>query len=233
MNILVTGASQGIGFELVRIFSSDPRHRIMAVSRNYKSLEKLQLLCRETSGNNIHILSQDISAPGFEKVIRAFAGEHLNGIDILINNAGALISKPFEELTGEDFDLMFNVNVRSVFLLIRELLPVFRDMAHIVSIGSMGGVQGSVKFPGLSLYSSSKGALAVLTECLAPELKSRGIRINCLALGAAATEMLQNAFPGYKAPLTASEMAGFIADFALEGHRYFNGKVLPVALSTP
>ena len=108
-----------------------------------------------------------------------------------------------------------------------------RQNAHIVNIGSMGGFQGSAKFKGLSLYSSSKGALAILSECLAEELKERKIFVNCLALGSAQTEMLSEAFPGYHAPLTAREMAGFVVDFATRGHRWFNGKVLPVAVSTP
>ena len=105
--------------------------------------------------------------------------------------------------------------------------------SHIVNIGSMGGFQGSAKFKGLSLYSAAKGAVAVLTESMAEEFKERGIKVNALALGAVQTEMLASAFPGYKAPLTAGQMAEFIADFALNGHKYFNGKILPVSLSTP
>jgi NAD(P)-dependent dehydrogenase (short-subunit alcohol dehydrogenase family) len=154
-------------------------------------------------------------------------------VDILVNNAGLLIHKPVIEFDETDIDNLFNMNVKSAFLLTQALLPLFSKQAHIVNIGSMGGVQGSVKFPGLSLYSASKGALAILTECLALELKDRGVSVNCLALGSAQTEMLKKAFPGYKAPLSAVEMASFIADFALSGHMYFNGKILPVALSTP
>ena len=154
-------------------------------------------------------------------------------VDILINNAGLLINKPFVELDEKDFDAMFNINVRSVFRLSRLLLPLFNRNAHILNISSMGGVQGSAKFPGLSLYSSSKGALAILTECLAEELKDLDIKVNCLALGAVRTEMLEKAFPGYEAPLSAGEMGSYIADFALHGHKYFNGKILPVSVSTP
>ena len=97
----------------------------------------------------------------------------------------------------------------------------------------MGGYQGSSKFPGLSLYSASKGALSILSECMAEELGEKGIKVNCLALGAAQTEMLEKAFPGYQAPLSANEMAEFISDFAINGHRYFNGKILPISVSTP
>ena len=105
--------------------------------------------------------------------------------------------------------------------------------AHIVNIGSMGGFQGSSKFPGLSAYSASKAALHTLTECLAQEFTEQGIKVNCLALGSAQTEMLEKAFPGYESPVMAFEMGKYIADFALTGHRFFNGKVLPVAVTTP
>jgi NAD(P)-dependent dehydrogenase (short-subunit alcohol dehydrogenase family) len=157
----------------------------------------------------------------------------MDKVDILVNNAGLLIHKPFELMEDNDFDRIFRANVKSIFNLTRYLLPIFSENAHIVNIGSMGGFQGSVKFPGLSLYSASKGAIAILTECLAEEFKERKIKVNCLALGSAQTEMLGEAFPGYRAPLSAEEMASFICDFSLHGHRWFNGKILPVAVSTP
>jgi len=152
---------------------------------------------------------------------------------VLINNAGLLINKPFYDLTPVDFDELFTINVKSAFLLVKQLLPRLDNRSHIVNIGSMGGVQGSVKFPGLSLYSASKGALAVLTECLAEELKATGIKVNCLALGSVDTEMLSKAFPGFTAPVDAPSMGAFIRDFALQGHRFFNGKIIPVSVSTP
>ena len=97
----------------------------------------------------------------------------------------------------------------------------------------MGGFQGSSKFPGLSAYSASKAALGNLTECLAEEFKEMGIAVNALALGAVKTEMLEEAFPGYVPPVNAQEMAGFMANFATSGHHFFNGKILPVSVSTP
>jgi NAD(P)-dependent dehydrogenase (short-subunit alcohol dehydrogenase family) len=97
----------------------------------------------------------------------------------------------------------------------------------------MGGFQGSVKFKGLSYYSASKAAISCLTECLANEFSESRISVNCLALGAVQTEMLNEAFPGYKAPVEAHEMAEFISEFALSGHKFFNGKILPVAVGTP
>lgn len=154
-------------------------------------------------------------------------------IDIVINNAGKLVNKPFSEITSEEFLEVYQVNVLGVASLIKTILPFMSKEGHVVNISSMGGVQGSVKFPGLSAYSSSKGALITLTELLAEEYKETGPSFNVLALGAVQTEMLEEAFPGYKASLTASEMAQYIVGFALTGHKYYNGKLLQVSNSTP
>ena len=128
---------------------------------------------------------------------------------------------------------MLESNVMSHFKMIQYTLPLLKSGSHIVNVGSMGGFQGSVKFAGLSAYSSSKAALHALSECLAYELAETGIKVNCLALGSAQTEMLEAAFPGYESPVLAFEMGKYIADFAKTGHKFFNGKVLPVAVTTP
>ena len=156
-------------------------------------------------------------------------------LDVLINNAGELVNKPFEKITEKELHSVYNTNVFAPYQLIQETLPLLnkKTKSHIVNISSIGGYQGSAKFAGLSAYSSSKAALCGLTECLAEEFKNKNIVINCLALGAVQTEMLNKAFPGYKAPVTAKQMAYFICDFALNGQKYFNGKIIPVTLSTP
>ncbi|HEY6162730.1 MAG TPA: SDR family oxidoreductase [Bacteroidia bacterium] len=228
MNIVVTGASRGIGRELVQLFAADEKvKKVFAVSRDEKKLaelenEKVIPLAFDLSKKDLGLLSQDIV-------------KHTVAVDVLVNNAGALVKKPFEEINADDLELLYNVNVFSPFRLVQMLLPMMGKSArgHVVNISSMGGYQGSAKFAGLSAYSSSKGALAVLSECLAEELKDKNISVNCLCLGAAQTEMLSTAFPGYQAPLSAKQMAQFIADFSLTGQNYFNGKVLPVSLSTP
>lgn len=235
MNILITGASRGIGYELVLEMSKSPDHRIIAISRNKQRLLHLQEKCLEISGNdNVVVFPFDLA--DFSALETEFVAEikkHISSIDILINNAGQLVSKVFSSFKESDFDQCFDTNTKAPFFLIKNCLSLLSSKAHIVNIGSMGGVQSSVKFSGLSAYSSSKGALAILTECLAEEYKEKDWSFNCLALGAAQTEMLEEAFPGYKAPMSANEMAIFISDFALNGNRYFNGKILPVALSTP
>jgi len=234
MDIVVTGASRGIGFETVKLFSKDPQNNVFAIARGKEGLGRLQHDCMENKGSGkVHVCVFDLTEGDLKNNLMPEILDKMDKIDILINNAGSLINKPFEQMEESDFDMMFQANVKSIFRLTKCLLPYFSENAHIVNIGSMGGFQGSVKFPGLSLYSASKGALAILTECLAEEFKDRKINVNCLALGSAQTEMLEEAFPGYKSPLSAGEMATFIADFSLHGHRWFNGKILPVSVSTP
>lgn len=224
MNIIVTGAGKGIGLELCKTFLNNTDNTILGISRNTDSLNKLSAINQQ-----LIPLSFDLENDDFEGIISALPGK----VDILINNAGHLVNKPFEKIDSTDIEKSFRINFNAPFRLIQLLLPYFNHDAHIVNISSMGGFQGSVKFKGLSLYSASKSALVCLTECLAEELKEKQIKVNCLCLGAVQTEMLEAAFPGYIAPVKADEMAAFIADFALNGHHLMNGKIIPVSLSTP
>lgn len=236
MNIIVTGASRGIGYELVKLFSRDSAHSIIAVARNAEKLNQLQTECLSKNSNaQIAVLPCDLGDTEQVENLVIHVLKQFQQVDVLINNAGAIVNKPFANITQDDVEKVFRVNVFSVIQLIQKMLPVMntQQKSHIVNISSMGGFQGSVKFSGLSAYSSSKAALACLTECLAEEYKEKNIAFNCLTIGAAQTEMLNEAFPGYKAPLSASEMAGFISDFSLKAHHYINGKIIPVSLSTP
>ena len=221
--LLVTGASRGVGFEICKQAAAEG-HRIIALSRNITPLIGIE---------NIHPFAVDLSIEsgvvGFIEEIKT----SFKSIDVLINNAGSLINKPFLEISSIEFEEVYKVNVFAVATLTRLLLPIMNTNGHVLNITSMGGVQGSAKFAGLSAYSSSKGALVVLTELLAEEFKERGPSFNALALGAVQTEMLEEAFPGYQAPLTAAQMADYIIDFALKGHQFYNGKVLPISSSTP
>ncbi len=234
MNIIVTGASRGIGRALVLKFAENQGNKIIAISRNQEKLRHLADEANQlSSGSAVIPVPFDLASEGFAFNLLPDIFKHFEYVDILVNNAGMLIKKPFGELTDQDFDDLFNVNVKSVFRLSRALLSNFRKGAHIVNISSMGGVQGSSKFPGLALYSAAKGAVSVLTEAMAEELKERGISVNCLAYGAVKTEMLAEAFPGYEPPLKAEDMAEYAAWFAQNGNRFYNGKVLPVSVSTP
>jgi 3-oxoacyl-[acyl-carrier protein] reductase len=236
MNIVVTGTSRGIGYEIVKLLSEDPSNSVFAVSRNKEKLEQLKRECLAINSSSVIIpVPCDLNKENDIKNLAACIKNEGAKVDILINNAGAIINKPFMEISAEDLNYVYNVNVFSVFRTIQEVLPYMNQVkrSHIVNISSMGGFQGSAKFAGLSAYSSGKAAVANLTECLAEEFKEKNTAFNCLALGAAQTEMLNEAFPGYKAPLTARQMAEFVADFSLKAHHYINGKIIPVSMSTP
>ena len=236
MNIIVTGASRGIGYEMVKLFAGNGNHHIIAISRNEEKLQRLVKECKNINPETRVIplvldLLEILENPDrLENVKTA-----LDHIDILINNAGSLTNKAFDVISLKEVDDMFSTNFFVPAMMIRELLGHMgeKGKTHIVNIGSMGGFQGSSKYPGLSYYSASKAALALLTECLPGELKNSNIYVNCLALGSAQTEMFNEAFPGSEAVLSAVEMAEYIVDFATNGHKYFNGKIIPVALSNP
>ena len=221
--IVVTGASKGIGFELVSFLVAQG-HIVYALSRDIKAL---------VASEKLHPISIDLTD---EESIIKFA-EQLNSdqisIDALINNAGSLINQSFSTTTKNDFEAIYRVNVFGLASITRLLLPLISSKGHVVNISSMGGIGGSSKFSGLSAYSSSKGAVNILTELLAEEYKETGPFFNGLALGAVQTEMLAKAFPGFRAPLSAGEIAPYIAQFALTGHQFYNGKILHVSSSTP
>lgn len=223
-NIIITGTSRGIGYELALQFA-DAGHNVLAISRK---VPKMLL-----DSPNITCLSADLSEQAGTESIKKFLKESWHHTDIIIHNAGTLILKPFAEITAAEFEYIYKVNVFGVAALNRVALPYMKKGGHVVTISSMGGVQGTMKFSGLSAYSSSKGAVITLSELLAEEYKEQGIAFNVLALGAVNTEMLREAFPGYEAPLLPEQMADYIYNFALTGNNYFNGKVLQVSSSTP
>lgn len=234
MNIVVTGASSGVGFEAVIDLILNGQHSVVALARSEDKLERLYEIAKGLNPDGRLFPARfDIAHDDYENDLLPFIEARLGKVDVLINNAGALINKPFIELAQIDFAEMLQSNLLGHVKMIQNLLPFMNKGSHIVNIGSMGGFQGSDKFPGLSAYSASKAALHTLTECLAVELADRGISVNCLALGSAQTEMLEKAFPGFESPVAAFEMGGYIAHFAVNGHKFYNGKILPVAMNTP
>lgn len=225
-NIVITGTSRGIGFEMVAIFAG-MGHNVLALSRDEKPI-------KEKNFENVKAFSFDITSEDSHLKAESFITHEWDSkVDVLINNAGALLNKPFSDSTWENFSEVYKVNVFGVAEVTRKLLPFMHKGSHVVNVSSMGGIQGSMKFPGLAAYSSSKGALLTLTELLAEEYKETGPSFNALALGAVQTEMLEEAFPGYEAPVSAKEMAQYIAEFSLTGHKLYNGKIMQVSNSTP
>lgn len=227
MNIVITGCSKGIGAELVKLLSEN--HNVYGLSRDLVSLEKLQFSLSNPS--NFHFIQSDITHLNKE-VVNSWI--NVDSIDVLINNAGLLVNKPFNDISYQDYKEVMDVNFWGAYYLSQLLLDKLSiSKGQIINISSMGGVNFSSKFSGLSLYSSSKGALTILSECLAEELKPYGIRVNALALGAVQTEMLNKAFPGYKANISPEEMAQYIINFINTGGNIMNGQVIKVTNSNP
>ena len=223
-NIIITGTSRGLGYELALKFAN-AGHKVLAISRKTP-----QELIEHT---NITCLSVDLSKETDLILIENFLTSTWKKVDAIVHNAGALLLKPFANTSLQDFENIYKVNVFAVVSLTQIALPYMQNGSHVVTISSMGGIQGSMKFAGLAAYSSSKGAVITLSELLAEEYKERGIAFNVLALGSVQTEMLAEAFPGYQAPITAAQMADYIFNFTLTGHQFYNGKVLQVSSTTP
>ena len=224
-NVLITGTSRGIGFELAKQFAN-AGHQVLALSRNTKPLH-------DFNHKNITALSVDLSSEDDHQKAIDFVTSNWKQVDILIHNAGKLINKPFTAITSDDFLDVYKVNVFAVAALTKSIIPFLQKGSHVVTISSMGGIQGSLKFSGLAAYSSAKGAVITLTEVLAEEYKEEGISFNVLALGAVQTEMLEEAFPGYQASTSAAKMANYIVGFSLTGNQFYNGKVLQVSSTNP
>lgn len=223
MTILITGVSGGIGLEVVKKLCE--AHYVIGIARNVTDF----------AHPNFFFIQGDVRDATTIERCQNYLEEKAWPLDVLINNAGHIIHQSFHSITLEQLQEVYSINVFAPFILIQKMLPYLKksSKAHIVNITSMGGLNGTQKFTGMSAYSSSKGALSILTECLAEEFKSQSICCNALALGAVQTDMLAKAFPRLKAPFTAEHIAEFISWFAINGHYFFNGKILPVAISTP
>lgn len=225
--VVIVGASRGIGKALVENFAKREEFEVIALSRN---LEKMQadfgvlssVKCFEFDlENNVKIQAEKIFST-------------IGKVDYLINNAGFLVNKPFEEITSQELQKSYQINLFGVFETVQGIIPFLNPrISHIVNISSMGGFQGSMKFAGLSAYSTSKAALCSFTELFAEEYKNSSIAMNCLCLGSVQTEMLEEAFPGYQAPLNPKEVSEYISDFTINAHKYMKGKIIPLSLTNP
>lgn len=234
MNIVITGASRGIGFATALTLASSGKHHIVAIARSKDGLAQLKKQLPDDSPSQISTMSFDLACKDYSGLVNDI-NRTLNGrVDILINNAGYLINKPFLELNDEDWQLMFDVNVFAITRLSKALYPFLNKSKapHIVNIGSMGGVQGTEKFHGLSAYSTSKGAVNTLTEVMAKEFENDNIKVNCINPGAVQTEMLAQAFPGYQADVLPQDIAKYITAFAVSGHTVMNGRLHEVSLKS-
>ena len=223
---LITGAGRGIGLELCKWFGEQGIHTI-GISRNVSALKNLI---------NVEAIEADLTdlESVFDK-LRPILDAEKSEQFYLIHNAAMLINAPFDSLSEVEIRQMTEINYITPLRLTQYLIPWLMKIkeSHIIYVSSMGGFQGSLRFPGLSVYSSNKSALSSLSESLAEEYKDTSMRFNTLALGAVDTEMLKESLPGYTAKVSAKQIAAYIGHFAIQGYSLVNGKVIPLAGINP
>ena len=225
--VVIVGASRGIGKALVENFAQIEGFEIVALSRN---LDKMQTDFGMLS--SVKCIEFDLETAVKKQVEKIFLA--IGKVDFLINNAGFLVNKPFGEITSQELQKSYQINMFGVFETVQAIIPFLNpENSHIVNISSMGGFQGSMKFAGLSAYSTSKAALCSFTELFSEEYKASTIAMNCLCLGSVQTEMLEEAFPGYQAPLNPKQFSEYISDFTINAHKFMKGKIIPLSLTNP
>lgn len=224
--VLITGATSGIGKQLCKLYVKKG-WEVWGLGRSQEKLDKLK---KEL--NQIQLIKSDLK----EFDIKSFKKQtkELKKLNLLINNAGYLKKQSLTELDINDFIDTYKVNVFSVHQIIQAVLTKLKKSknASIINIGSAGGVTNTLKFQGMSAYSSSKGALSIYSECIATELRTEGINVNCLALGAVDTKMLNQAFPDTNYKVEAKKMASYVYSFSQES-KIINGQTLIIANNNP
>ena len=219
---IVTGASSGIGRRTAELLVA----RGANVAVMARSAEKLQAI----AGEAMLAVPGDVSDLADVERLFSLTEARFGKCDLLVNNAGIIDPAPLVDITHDQWQRMFAVNVDAVFLTCRRALPSMleRGAGVIVNVSSISGVPGPEKFPGWVSYCASKGAVISLTEALAVEVKSRGVRVNCVSPGAVDTPMWAEASGGAPASMTAEEVAETILFLASDRSRPMNGQNLNV-----
>ncbi|MDP9361744.1 MAG: SDR family oxidoreductase [Acidobacteriota bacterium] len=218
---IVTGASTGIGRASAEMLAM--RGALVAIFA--RSLDTLQEVASQHEGRMLAI-DGDVSEPKAIERLFAETESRFGDCDILVNCAGMIDPKPFLDVTPEQWDRMFAVNVRGTYLTTRRALPsmIARRSGAIVNVASISGVIGPEKFPGFVSYAASKAAVISMTEALAVEVKQFGIRVNSVSPGSVDTRMWAEASGGAPALMTPGEVAEVICFLASERARAVNGQ---------
>ncbi len=182
---IITGSSSGIGKASALKFAEEGA-RIALVSRRENVLAEVAVEVKERGGT-ARIIAADVTIEAdIERIVRETV-EELGGIDILVNAAGILRTGNIESTRLEDWDELFNINVRSPFFLTQNAMPYLIDRkGAVVSVSSVTGIRA---FPNILAYCSSKAALDQLTRCIALEVASKGVRINAVNPGVVVTNL--------------------------------------------
>jgi 3-oxoacyl-[acyl-carrier protein] reductase len=183
---LVTGGSRGIGAAIAKRLAADGATVAITYSKDVSAASAVVKAIEGKGGKAIAILADaaDVKAvtAAVEKTVATFGR-----LDVLVNNAGTAIPKPFEEATLEEMNRVIDINIRGVYVATQAALKHMKSGARIISIGSAAGER--VAAPGLVPYAGTKGAVKMFTQALAREIGSRGITVNNVQPGPIDTEL--------------------------------------------
>lgn len=217
--VLITGGGSGIGAACAEEFLRRGR-AVVVVGRTASRLRSVK---------GALALAGDVGDEAFARRAFAAARRRFGSVDILVNNAAHLVKKSFVDTTAAEWDAVMRTNLRGPFLFSREFLRAPKPGRAIVHIGSLGGVQGTEKFPGLSAYTVSKYGVTGLAAAMAVEARPRGVAVFCVAPGAVDTAMLRKAAPGLKAGAIPSDIARVVADLAESADpALLSGAIIPL-----
>lgn len=217
--VLITGGGSGIGAACAAEFLRRGRG-VVVVGRRAARLKAVK---------GALALAGDVGDEAFARRAFAAARRRFGSVDVLVNNAALLVKKSFLDTSAAEWDAVMRTNLRGPFLFSREFLRAAKPGRAIVHIGSLGGVQGTEKFPGLSAYTVSKYGISGLTAALAVEARPLGVAVFCVAPGAVDTAMLREAAPGMKAGAVPADVARVVADLAESARPdLLSGAVIPL-----
>lgn len=208
---IVTGASSGIGKRTAELLE-ERGARVVTFAR---------------SGGSV---LGDVADPAAIERLFAETESRFGPCEILVNAAGTIEPAPLVEMPPQVWQRTFDVNVHGIYYACRRALPSMleRGAGAIVNVASISGIVGPEKFPGFVAYCASKGAVISLTEALAAEVKSRGVRVNAVSPGSVDTPMWARVSGGARADMTADEVAETILFLASDRSRPMNGQNLNV-----
>lgn len=194
--VLITGAGSGIGQASARIFAGEGA-RVAVVDVNLEAAQETAKQIADIGGHAVAIQCDVSSASGVKLMVDE-AIATFERLDVLFNNAGIVLPKYIEEIEEDEWDRLFDVNVKGTFLCIKHALPHIRAVrGSIVNMGSMTGLAGQQRNPA---YSATKGAIAALTRSLAIDLAPEGVRVNSICPAGVLTPLLEKWFAQQENP---------------------------------
>ena len=189
--ILVTGASRGIGAEIARKLATAGAKVIVNYAGSQDVAEQV-VNDINASGGEALAVQADVSNAGQVKALFDKAIETFGRIDVLVNNAGVMITKPLKDTTDEEFTRQFDINVRGTFNTMREAATRLADNGSIINFSTS---VNRIMLPGYSTYVATKAAVEQLTRVFSKEIGSRGINVNSISPGPTNTELFTKGKP--------------------------------------